>query len=93
MNPVELEIKDTKESITPVSYLDLLLSIVRDGKLHTSIYDKRDDFNFDITNFPFLRSNIPSSPVCDVFYHSAYTIHTGVFFIWMFYAKGQTTFQ
>ena len=28
----------------------------------TSIYDKRDDFNFHITNFPFLSSNIPSLP-------------------------------
>ena len=39
------------------------MSIGRDGQLHTSIYDKRDDFNFHITNFPFLSSNIPSSPV------------------------------
>ena len=58
----ELEIKDTTESTTSASYLDLLLSIGRDGQLHTSIYDKRDDFNFHITNFPFLSSNIPSSP-------------------------------
>ena len=42
-------------------YLDLLLSIGRDGQLHTSIYDKRDYFNFHITDFPFLSSNIPSS--------------------------------
>ena len=35
--------------------------------LHTSIYDKRDDFNFHITNFPFLSSNIPSSPAYGVF--------------------------
>ena len=34
---------------------------------HTSIYDKRDDFNFHITNFPFLSSNIPSSPAYGVF--------------------------
>ena len=47
--------------------LDLLLSIGRDGQLHTSIYDKRDDFNFHITNFPFLSSNIPSSPAYGVF--------------------------
>ena len=33
----------------------------------TSIYDKRDDFNFHITNFPFLRSNIPTSPAYGVF--------------------------
>ena len=61
MYPAELEIKDTTESTTSASYLDLL-SIGRDGQLHTSIYEKRDDFNFHITNFPFLRSNIPSSP-------------------------------
>ena len=60
-------LKDTTESTTSASYLDLLLSIGRDGQLHTSIYDKRDDFNFHITNFPFLSSNIPSSPVYGVF--------------------------
>ena len=64
MYPAELEIKDTTESTTSASNLDLLLSIGRDGQLHTSIYDKRDDFNFHITNFPFLSSNIPSSPAC-----------------------------
>ena len=54
MYPVELEIKDTTESNTSASYLDLLLSIGRGGQLHTSIYDKRADFNFHITNFLFL---------------------------------------
>ena len=67
MYPVELEIKDTTESNTSASYLDLRLSIGRDGQLHTSIYDKRDDFNFHITNFPFLSSNIPTSPAYGVF--------------------------
>ena len=67
MYPVELEIKDTTESNTSASYLDLLLSIGRDGQLHTSIYDKRDDFNFHITNFPFLSSNIPTSPAYGAF--------------------------
>ena len=67
MYPAELEIKDTTESTTSASYLDLLLSIGRDGQLHTSIYDKRDDLNFHITNFPFLSSNIPSSPAYGVF--------------------------
>ena len=62
MYPIELEIKNTTESNTSASYLDLHLSIGRDGQLHTSIYDNRDDFNFHITNFPFLSSNIPTSP-------------------------------
>ena len=65
--PAELEIKDTTESITSASYLALLLSIGRDCKLHTSIYDKRDDFKIHITNFPFLSSMIPSSPAYGVF--------------------------
>ena len=67
MYPAELEIKDTTESRTSASYLNLLLSIGRDCQLHTSIYDKRDDFNFHTTNFPFLSSNIPSSPAYGVF--------------------------
>ena len=67
MYPAEFEIKDTTERATSAPYLDLLLSIGRGGQLHTSIYNKRDDFNFHITNFPFLSSNIPSSPAYGVF--------------------------
>ena len=66
MYPAEIEIKDTMEINTSASYLDLLLSIERDGQLRTSLYDKLDDFNFHIKNFPFLISNIPSSPAYGV---------------------------
>ena len=45
----KLEIKDTTESKTSASYLDLLLSIDRGGQLCTFLYDKRDDFNFHIS--------------------------------------------
>ena len=31
------------------------------------MYDKRDDFNFNITNIPFRCSNIPSTPACCIF--------------------------
>ena len=69
MYPPEFEIKDTTESNTSASYLDLLLSIGSDGHVRTSLYDKRADFNFHITctYFPFLSSNIPSSPAYGVF--------------------------
>ena len=60
MYPTELEIKDTTESNTSASFLNVLLSIGSDGLLRTSLCDKRDDFNMRITNFPFLSSNIPS---------------------------------
>ena len=61
------DFKDTTESNTSASYLDLLLSIESDGQLRTSLYDKRDDFDFHITNFPFMSSYIPSSPAYGVF--------------------------
>ena len=34
---------------------------------YTKLYDKRDDFYFHIINFPFLSSNIPSSPSYGVY--------------------------
>ena len=67
MYPPELENKEMTESNTSDSYLDLLVLIGRDGQLRTFLYDNRHDFNFHITNFPFLRSSIPSSPDYGVF--------------------------
>ena len=29
--------------------------------MKTKIYDKRDDFDFDIVNFPFLNGDVPLS--------------------------------
>ena len=92
LDPVELEIKDTTESNTSASYLDLILSIGRDGQLHTSIYDKRDDFNFHITNFPFLRRNIPTSPRLWRLHFAAYTTCPGLLLVWIFYPEGDATF-
>ena len=64
--PEELEIKDTTDSSNSASYLDLRLDI--DGtNLCTKIYDKCDDFDFAIVNFPFLDSNIPASPAYGVY--------------------------
>ena len=37
------------------------------GKLSSRLYDKRDDFDFHIVNFPFLSSNIPSGPSYGVY--------------------------
>ena len=32
---------------------------ISDGFVKTKIHDKRDDFNFDIVNFPFLYGDVP----------------------------------
>ena len=65
--PVELEIKETTDDQYHSSFLDLLLEIDKDSRLRVKIYDKRDDFNFDIVNFPFLCGNIPQSPSYGVY--------------------------
>ena len=42
------------------SVLDFYLSI-SNGFVSSKIYDKRDDFDFDIVNFPFLDGDVPRS--------------------------------
>jgi hypothetical protein len=64
---IELEIKETTDTDKSASYLDLHLEIDSDGRLRTKLYDKSDDFNFPIVNFPFTCSNIPAAPVYGVY--------------------------
>ena len=49
--PNELELKETTESPNSASYLDVIFK-VQDNQLFSKLYDKRDDFSFDIVNFP-----------------------------------------
>jgi len=65
--PVELVVKDTTDFPNSASYLDLFLEHNINGTLTTKLYDKRDDFEFPIVNYPFLDSNIPSSPAYGVY--------------------------
>ena len=53
-------------SDTEASSLDLHLSI-SDGFVKTKIYDKRDDFDFDIVVFPFLDGDVPRSTSSGVY--------------------------
>ena len=65
--PIELEIKDTTDTDRSALYLDIHLEIDSEGRLVTILYDKRDDFNFPIVNFPFIFSNIAAAPVNGVY--------------------------
>ena len=56
----ELQLNKANTSDTEAAFLDLHLSISNDI-VSTKIYDKRDDFDFEIVNFPFLDGDIPSS--------------------------------
>jgi hypothetical protein len=63
----ELAIKETTDTASSASYLDLYLEIDDSGQLSTKIYDKRDDFNFKVINFPNMCRNIPASPAYGVY--------------------------
>ena len=56
--PAELQLNKANSSDTEASFLDLNLSI-SNGTVSTKIYDKRDNFDFDIVNFPFLDGDVP----------------------------------
>ena len=56
--PTELQLNKANSTDTEAPFLDLNLCI-SNGRVSTKVYDKRDDFDFDIVNFPFLDGNIP----------------------------------
>ena len=58
--PAGLQLNKANVSDTEASFLDLHLSI-SDGFVKTKIYDKRDDFDFDIVTFPSLDGDVPCS--------------------------------
>ena len=50
--PAELQLNKAYTFDTKATFFDLFLSIL-DGLISFKIYDKRDDFDLDIVNFPF----------------------------------------
>ena len=64
--PTELQLNKANSSDTEASFLDLNLSITN-GIVSSKIYDKGDDFHFEIVNFPFLDGDIPRSPSYGVY--------------------------
>ena len=56
--PPELQLNKDNISDTEAPFLDLHLSVAN-GFVSSKIYDKRDDFDFDIVNFPFLDGDVP----------------------------------
>ena len=64
--PPELQLNTANTSDTEAPFLDLHLSI-SNGFVSSKIYDKRDDFDFDIVNFPFLDDDVPRRPSYGVY--------------------------
>ena len=64
--PTELQLNKASSSHTEAPFLDLNLSITN-GIVSSKINDKRDDFNFEIVNFPFLDGDVTGYPSSGVY--------------------------
>ena len=69
--PPELQLNKANTSDTEAPFLDLHLS---NGFVSSKIYDKRDDFDFDIVNFPFFGWRCSTSSLLWSVYFSNYKI-------------------
>ena len=58
--PLQLQLNKANTSDTEAPFLDLHFSI-SNGVVSSKMYDKRDDFDFDIVNFPFLNGDVSRS--------------------------------
>ena len=59
--PAELQLNKANTSDKETSFLDLNIKVFG-SDIHTSVYDKRDDFGFPIVNFPWLSGDVPRLP-------------------------------
>ena len=64
--PPELQLNKANTSDTESPFLDLHLSISH-GFVSSKIYDKRNDFDFDIVFFFFLVGDVPRRPSYGVY--------------------------
>jgi hypothetical protein len=56
--PSELKLNKTNSSDVITSFLDLNISFIN-NTIVTKIYDKRDDFDVNIVNYPHLDGDVP----------------------------------
>ena len=59
-------INKTNISVCKSTFLDLSISIFR-RKFYVKLYDKRNDYNFNVINYPFLDGNIPKGQSYGIF--------------------------
>ena len=76
--PTELQLNRANSSDTEAPFFDLNLCI-SNGTVSTKICDKRDDFDFDTVNFPFLDGDIPPAYLIWGIHISTYKIRQSFF--------------
>ena len=57
----ELQLNKANTSDKETSFLNLNIKVIG-SNIHTSVYDKRDDFGSPIVNFPWLSGDVPALP-------------------------------
>ena len=72
--PPELILLKQNNSIDSASVLELQIDIVEE-KFMTGIFDKRNEFPFEVCRYPSTKSNIPDSTLYNVFYSQLIRIY------------------
>ena len=60
--PIKLQLNKANISDKVTSFLDLNIKVLGND-IHTSVYDKRDDFGFPIVNFPLVEWWCSKTPI------------------------------
>ena len=71
IHPSELQLNKANTADTEAAFIDLHLSVSNDI-VSTKIDDKRDDFDFEIVNFPILDGDVPLSTSYGVYISGVY---------------------
>ena len=64
--PSEMIVNCTNVSKRKCNYLDMSISIYR-GKFKVTLYDKRNDYSFNVISYPYLDGNVPNNLSYGVF--------------------------
>ena len=75
--PTELQLNKANTSLIENPFLDLHLSI-SNSFVASKTYDTSDDFDFDISNFPFLDGDVPRRPSYRVYNISQFKLFARV---------------
>ena len=65
--PRELQLNKANTSDKETSFLDLNIKVIGND-IHTSVYDKHDDFGFPIVKFPWLSGDDPRLPSYGIYF-------------------------
>ena len=76
--PSQLTVEKANKSDHLEDYLDLTFIIDSGGKLSTRLYFKRNDFHFQIVNFPFLLATYHLALLMVCIFHSSLDMHDAV---------------